>query len=1012
MSDEITELSSLVPGTHNVIRDPHNPDRTPEQIRYEKILSLKRPESNIEHFLPDQNNILFTPRELHNDAEKGIYKDELKASVLTALGTAFKEGTNLHGIYQEIHEAKAADPNTSLFSEIQVRLENLLESPESFEVNGQSLSNDEVEQAINGLRVSRRILIKAAKAAGVFDSLNTQIDQYQENPDYERALDNLEEMKKNPQRLQWEETVSLNRASPDFGGVSTSYINGALFNMEYYLAKAKTKFFGEKAAIEPDGSDKQEYLDWVIANQQLVEALEDVENSENERFLINWGKPRPNLENKAALYLKDKYEPKEVAKPARTITPEEQQQMESFQDRERTSGYNGVVQAIAIGARINPDAFDQALVSELKPEWFDKLPKEYQSMVRAILHINWIAATKRDTAAISTEAWATQQGLRIQRKDLDSMWNKMPGFRIAMATLMKDIFEADKNEFKIIAGQKGKGYDVLRNEDSLDAYKETKIKKLASYLKLQPDTLDWAVKHFRIEMDRAKNFRDRGQEKKAQDIEDDVYRKIAAASINTADRLLFATGAYDSGNQFDETIMREYYFNLLYEDNMLDLEVRSKYDEWKNEENGDLKEERNNWAKLFVLLPDQDRGRFLSMSDDERHIFWEENKYIVKAKAGKINTTSIASDSVRALYKPGQKGVDKWREGTGFGGPTGLWMENNFRVNREVIPGVRFAEALMMSEADIESGRYDEVQKAKIREIRGYLPRRIFFSVFELTEIDGVTNKSNGDNSLTELLLKDQKATIKTQKRTVDANGVENVVEEVFEGLYDYNNNIEYERIYTVNGAETRETRSEPTNELMRKISADELWGDYHDLSSAVRSVHGHVTGGDPRKDRMSKDPLINARIKINKNGRLREIYNNKGFMATQIGLVISPEGGFVENQPELLLAIPEGVYNAAVTSALLDSRFWTNIPDGWSRRRELYKAYHAKDVMRTWNLLFDVFIEGSFVAPRERKRKAISKKTLQEILMLEQEQTLREKLKIEERRRRMSQAMVTAQNP
>lgn len=934
------ELTSFVPSTHNLIRDPNNPNRTPEQIKLERILQETTGEQSIDNLLPDRNGILFEPRQLANDAEKAIYKDELKASVLTALGTAFKEGTPLHGIYREIHEAKAADPSTSLFSEIQVRLENLVEHPDETELDGRKLTEEEIKEAVNGLRVARRILIKSAKAAGVFDSLERQIETYQSNPNYEEAIDNLRDLGTNPERLVWEETVALNRASPDFGGISDAYIDGARFNMEYYLASAKVRYFADLAKRTTDPALKQEYESYVASNKQIVEALDD------DRFLLNWGKPRPNLENQAVLYLKDQYEPKEV-RPSRQIPPEDQEGMDRVR---RRSGYNGVVQAVKIRARLNPEQFDQSLASELAPVWFEELHPENQAMVRSILHINWIAATKRDTGALSYEAWSTMQGLRIERSDLKNMWEKMPGFRIAMATFMKDIFEED-DEFRIISGQEGKGYDLLGDQAKFETYKEQKISQLAEYLKINPEARVWANSHFGSEMARASTLMAQGNEEEAQRVIDDVYKKIATVSVSTVDNLLFATGAYDSGNQFIDATRQREVADTLQQDQryvgMSDVEKRT-----------------------FGRLTDEQRGRYLDMSASERKRFED-------TLAFKLAGTNVASDSIRALMQPGQKGIDKWNTETAWGGSIGEWAEDNYRHNREVIPGVRFADALKMGEEEIESGRYNEEQKAKIREIRSYLPRRMWYSVLELTDL------KDKDENLAELLLNGQRNTLRAERRVINTDGTETTEEVNFDGLCDYEGGSDF-----VN---------------LGDIKVDELWGDYHDLSSAVRAVYEHMTGsGGPRGGRLDRDGLIKNLIKIKKNEKLRSHYDETGFMKTAIGLVISPEG-FEQGQPDLLLAIDEGSYNAQVTSVLMDTRFWSKYPDGWNRRRELFDAYHAKDITKIGNLLFDMYIEGTFIAPRNRQRNKLGKLQAAEIEAWEEEQRRKEA-----RRRVQNQATVT----
>ncbi len=885
------ELSGFVPGHYDdLIVGPHGETKRSQANIDQRMASF----NDIENYNWDPRGILKSGNLLENEGDKNIYKEELRNSTLEALALAYKDNPKLYNIYRDIHQAKAEDPNTSLFLEIQTRLENLADNPEDFEVGGEKLSAEETKKATDGLRIARRILTETAKAAGVFESVDTQIDQLQNSSDYERAEEAIAELDDNPERLQWTETISLNRASADFRGMSEAYIQGAINNMDYYMAKASVKFFEDRLKTEKDPDKIAEYERLIADNQGRVDELKDG------RFLRNWGKPRPSLENKAAEYLKDKYEHEDTKGPETppppkgpvALTPEDSAGVERI--RLERDGYNGVVEAVRKRTRLNPEAFEQSLTSELAPRWYEGLSSEQQGIIRSILYINWIAAGKRDSGQQSYEGWAGLQGARIERKDIANMWKQMPGFRIAMATFMDDIFVSNNNEFKIISGVEGKGYDILQDATKLGEYKDQKTKLLANHLKSRPEARDWAMKHFKNGMAEVQDLNRKGNTALAQQKLDEIYEKIASVSINTVDSLLFATGAYDSGNQFAEA--------------MFDGKKPPK-------------------------------GK----------------------KATKINDSNISSDSVRALFQPGQKGIDKWREGTTWGGSLGEWMQDNFNFNRD--------------------GFADRLKRGQIK----YLPRRMQFSILEMTDIVGGKDDKGEKGNLAELLMKDKKQAVKTVKTVTLADGTTRNEEQTIKGLKDYEGGADY-----IN---------------MQNIDVDELWGNYQDLNSAVVKVYEHMTSSsDPRGKRIGINELMNSLIKIRKNDKLRRIYNDDDFVKAAVGLAISKEG-FIKGQTELLLDIPEPAYNAVVTSALMDSRLFSSVPNGAELRSELFRTYHAKNIHNTLDLLFDIYIEGSWLASRERGRRALSRKAEEELrIKLEDEEFDRQR-RLRQIRRMIPQA-------
>ncbi len=84
---------------------------------------------------------------------------------------------------------------------------------------------------------------------------------------------------------------------------------------------------------------------------------------------------------------------------------------------------------------------------EKPPRWYGELNEAQRSMIRTQMHVNFIASRKDAEGSLDAYlrpgAIEGEQDIKIQieSKGLGHAWMNMPGYRIALATLMKELFE-------------------------------------------------------------------------------------------------------------------------------------------------------------------------------------------------------------------------------------------------------------------------------------------------------------------------------------------------------------------------------------------------------------------------------------------------------------------------------------------------------------------------------------------------------------------------------------------
>jgi len=190
-------------------------------------------------------------------------------------------------------------------------------------------------------------------------------------------------------------------------------------------------------------------------------------------------------------------------------------QEKEFYDRSQQT-YDGFVSAEQNRARLNPEMFDVNL-----PYWYKILSPEAKQMLRTRINITNLAKHTEDYGMTDLDQVVGVIGIRIEREAIDYMWKEMPGFRIAMATIVHDVFEPGEDHLVISK----KGYALIEH---FNEYRTGLINALKDYLK----------KHGNGRLDNYLIASDK-----------DKYEEAAIAAVSAADNFLYAGGAYFSGDE-------------------------------------------------------------------------------------------------------------------------------------------------------------------------------------------------------------------------------------------------------------------------------------------------------------------------------------------------------------------------------------------------------------------------------------------------------------------------------
>ncbi|MCW4031537.1 MAG: hypothetical protein NWE80_04145 [Candidatus Bathyarchaeota archaeon] len=202
----------------------------------------------------------------------------------------------------------------------------------------------------------------------------------------------------------------------------------------------------------------------------------------------------------------------EILKATRQAGQEQHAYLEAVQQ-----GYDGFVSTEYNRASVDPKRFHID-----PPTWYRELSEREQKTVVTRTNITNLAAHIENYGMTHFDEVMGALGFRIEKEGLENMWNEMPGFRIAMATMVDNIFEKEGEDHLVISDQ---GYEIIKE---FTQFKETMIDTMEKHLRENP--------HPNIERYYLKHGKDK-------------FRAAAVAAVSAADNLLYAGSAYFSGDE-------------------------------------------------------------------------------------------------------------------------------------------------------------------------------------------------------------------------------------------------------------------------------------------------------------------------------------------------------------------------------------------------------------------------------------------------------------------------------
>jgi hypothetical protein len=464
------------------------------------------------------------------------FRSSVRARVLNTLEEGLlKAGEKGRKVYNRLSSEIHGDPDKSLFREMQTGIK--------FFMTGQS--SDTNREIATSLIVARRSLVREAGAAGVLKKAQERVQEALQISDFEKALEAVKRI--DITAFEEDATQGPELSSPDFGGVNEGYVRGIQYQMEYGYLRAQAEM-ARKAGNAPkaDSLDRaagllRRRIDYEVWETQDFEgrALEYLEAQKEKREQEEEKKrlrvEREGREGGVGDLLRSIQEGQEnmseaMGRQAETAELSLELQRQSIELMRR--GYKSFIQGERVRAHVNPERFDQEL-----PPWFEELGDIEQGILRTRLWINYMASVKRDFGMIDLDKVVGMTGLRYERKDLANMWERMPGFRVAMATMMHDIFKRGEDHF-VISGTPRKveedgtvieatgGYGIMGDVKDFEAYKEGLIRKIENYFGRDPTRRRELENRYKVSAG-----------------------LLATAAVSSVDNLLFATGAYDSADE-------------------------------------------------------------------------------------------------------------------------------------------------------------------------------------------------------------------------------------------------------------------------------------------------------------------------------------------------------------------------------------------------------------------------------------------------------------------------------
>lgn len=196
-------------------------------------------------------------------------------------------------------------------------------------------------------------------------------------------------------------------------------------------------------------------------------------------------------------------------------------------------GYEGVVSAEDAQVALSFEMFETQ-----QPAWYRELNPQWQEVLRQRMFLMSGCYVKRSRGHLDLAAMIENPNMRIERDTLDFMWHEMPGFRIALVTMIDDLFEMrieappglknipQNQVYLMVLKQEVREGDGILSRFA--EYKRELIRELESYFDQNPHLI------------RLKEGQPRFSSKTA-----------ARAAVSAAWNLIFVANAVDSGDQGD-----------------------------------------------------------------------------------------------------------------------------------------------------------------------------------------------------------------------------------------------------------------------------------------------------------------------------------------------------------------------------------------------------------------------------------------------------------------------------
>ncbi len=214
----------------------------------------------------------------------------------------------------------------------------------------------------------------------------------------------------------------------------------------------------------------------------------------------------------------------------------------------RRSGFSGFVSAMEARAGINVQQFDTE-----PPVWYDSLPREWKNVIRTNLGVLMGSYIKLRSPGKGAELLISSEDIRIDRDAMASMWEKVPGFRQTMATMIFELFEI--KDGILILSEEGK-----RKLSSFESYRERLERRVLSFLKEEKG-------HQLIE--------EMVNDGAPQDLSNPEL--LARFAVSTAFNFLYLSGVFESGD-LDRGLVDPQVFNPSVRSFFLPMnQARSKY---------------------------------------------------------------------------------------------------------------------------------------------------------------------------------------------------------------------------------------------------------------------------------------------------------------------------------------------------------------------------------------------------------------------------------------------------